>query len=173
MDTNANVDDASNVLVLKSSYNLAWNYFSARELGETVTGYWKTYLEKAKFGTLEGAFPILSSMRFGLNDVPQELCSSVMTNEGPQYMPDMSKTDILGRRWLVSRKRTRNLFDLTSLWKKAVITRLDEDVLMDDSDDSELMSVDSSDRSDGIDPNFYIQQVLGEGASILSNLPRT
>ena len=88
-------------------------------------------------------------------------------------MPDLSKTDILGRRWLVSRKRTRNLFDLTSLWKKAVITRLDEDVLMDDSDDSDLMSVDSSDRSDRIDPNFYIQQVLGEGASILSNLPRT
>jgi hypothetical protein len=67
---------------------------------------------------------------------------------------------------LVSHKRTRNLFDLTSLWKHTVLLKLDEDasdpdnqppandadpdIVMSDSD----MSV--SDQSDGIDPNFFL-----------------
>ena len=32
---------------------------------------------------------------------------------------------------IVSRKRTRNLFDLTNLWKKLVLSEVDENVAMD------------------------------------------
>ncbi len=35
---------------------------------------------------------------------------------------------MLGRRWLVSRKRTSNLFDLTNVWKKAVLHVVDKEV---------------------------------------------
>ena len=36
-------------------------------------------------------------------------------------VPDISLTDIPKRRWLVSQKRNRNLFDLTTLWKKTIL----------------------------------------------------
>ena len=41
---------------------------------------------------------------------------------------DLRKTSILNRRLLVSKKRTRNLFDLASLWKRTVLSTLDERV---------------------------------------------
>lgn len=42
-------------------------------------------------------------------------------------MPDIRKVEIMSKRMLVSRKRNRNLFDLTSLWKKVVIAKLDQE----------------------------------------------
>jgi hypothetical protein len=33
---------------------------------------------------------------------------------------------------ITSRKRTRNLFDLTSLWKKTVLSRIEHDALAQD-----------------------------------------
>ncbi|KAJ2983865.1 hypothetical protein NUW54_g10588 [Trametes sanguinea] len=34
---------SSDVLVLKSTYNTAWNYFSAKELGDEILGYWRSW----------------------------------------------------------------------------------------------------------------------------------
>ncbi|KIK76103.1 hypothetical protein PAXRUDRAFT_18445 [Paxillus rubicundulus Ve08.2h10] len=42
---------------------------------------------------------------------------------------DICKTNIFNRKWIVSRKRTRNLFDLTNLWKKIALEKLDEQVV--------------------------------------------
>jgi hypothetical protein len=53
----ARTRDSTNVLVLKSEYNLAWNYFSARELGDTVIGYWRTWLNKADLRDFSPGFP--------------------------------------------------------------------------------------------------------------------
>ena len=36
-----NEDARQGVLVLKSHYNLAWNYLKAKELGDTMLGYWR------------------------------------------------------------------------------------------------------------------------------------
>ena len=41
-------------------------------------------------------------------------------------VPDIRRLDILNRRLITSRKRTKNMFDLTSLWKKIVFAKLDE-----------------------------------------------
>ncbi|EAU86332.2 hypothetical protein CC1G_05326 [Coprinopsis cinerea okayama7 len=134
-----------------------------RYLGDTILGYWKTYAEKAKKDQLGGIHWQQFSDNVGdFTDVPDELMSLFRTTKGLRYMPDVSKTNIWQRKVLVSRKRTRNLFDLTSLWKKQVLSKLEEDILMDVDSDSDQMSVDTpSDRSDGIDPNFFINYTLG------------
>ncbi|KIJ57948.1 hypothetical protein HYDPIDRAFT_34649 [Hydnomerulius pinastri MD-312] len=37
------------------------------------------------------------------------------------YEADLRKTDIFNRRLITSRKRTRNLFDIASTWKRTVL----------------------------------------------------
>jgi hypothetical protein len=37
--------EPENVLVLKTEYNMAWNYFNAAELGNRIFGYWHKWLE--------------------------------------------------------------------------------------------------------------------------------
>ena len=45
------------VLVLKTEFNLAWNYFNANELSKTIFGYWKTWLSKADKKEFSSEFP--------------------------------------------------------------------------------------------------------------------
>jgi hypothetical protein len=40
--------------------------------------------------------------------------------------------DFLNPRWLVSRKRTTNLFDVSNMWKREVLALRDTDFLSDD-----------------------------------------
>ncbi|EJF55265.1 hypothetical protein DICSQDRAFT_176177 [Dichomitus squalens LYAD-421 SS1] len=49
--------------------------------------------------------------------------------DGVVYVPDVRKISLIDRRMIVSRKRTRNMFDLTSSWKRMVFQKLDERVL--------------------------------------------
>lgn len=44
---------------------------------------------------------------------------------GAEAIPllDIRKTDLIDRRWLVSRKRNINLFDLATQWKKVVLDK--------------------------------------------------
>ena len=126
----------ADVLVLKSEFNTAWNYFSARELGDTVLGYWRTYLQQADTNELQGGmFTKYDSTWGSLDSISDELTSELPTTNGVKPMPDIRKLDILNRRMIVSRKRTRNLFDLTSLWKKTVLQTLDDDALSHDTND--------------------------------------
>lgn len=117
------------VLVLKSNFNTAWNYFSAKELGDTIFQYWRTEIISAAENGDNRINPMgrfLGGLEGKLNE---ELCSEVWSRETGEliWMPDIRKIDIANRRVIVSRKRTRNLFDLTSLWKKIVVTTLDRD----------------------------------------------
>lgn len=154
-------NDTNDVLVLKSVYNTAWNYFSARELGETVMGFWKTYAEKAKVSSFSLAYPRFSADTGSLTWTKDGTQSVFMTSEGLRWMPDVNTLDVVNRRLITSKKRNRNLFDLASLWKKTVISKMDENILEDDHN-SDDMSVDTdSDRSDDIDPNYFIQAALG------------
>lgn len=124
--------DAADVLVLKTSFNTAWNYFNAHELGERVLGYWRTWMEQAAndhydfnngFGRMDGSLG-------GLTGVDPEFLTQVTQPDGTSaYIPDIRKLDILNRRMIVSRKRKRNLFDLTSHWKKLVLEKLDKEVI--------------------------------------------
>ena len=53
----------------------------------------------------------------------------------------MRKIGLLGRRWLVSRKRNINLFDLSSQWKKSVFEKLEELSIADDDNELEIQDV--------------------------------
>jgi len=48
ISVNSNVDrEHDDMLVLKSEFNTAWNYFSAHELGDVVLEYWWTWMNQA------------------------------------------------------------------------------------------------------------------------------
>jgi hypothetical protein len=53
----------------------------------------------------------------------------------------------------VSQKRTRNLFDLTSLWKKTVLTTLDNDAFEPEDNVIRLHRRDSDSDMDVDDPD--------------------
>ncbi len=128
--------EPGDVLVLKSEFNTAWNWFSAHELGSTVLGYWNEYVARAATGSFSFKFPKFSADRGGLDHVDNEFLSEFVTSSGLADMPDITKTGISNRRMIVSRKRTRNLFDLTSLWKKTVLAKMEEQVLDEDHNDA-------------------------------------
>ncbi|EMD30450.1 hypothetical protein CERSUDRAFT_101163 [Gelatoporia subvermispora B] len=128
----SNVADevSSGVLVLKSEFNTAWNWFNARELGETVTNYWREWYTLAVSGDLnriaDKDYPVWLGRVADLKDLQPELTIPVMGPLGVEYeCPDLRKIGMFDSRWLVSRSRTRNLFDLTSHWKQTVLSRLD------------------------------------------------
>jgi hypothetical protein len=135
------------VLVLKSEFNTAWNYFSAKELGDTVLGYWRSWLAAAESGAYSARYPMFTGDCGDLAGTDAALSVVVGTPTGPLPIPDVRKID-LAQKVIVSRKRTRNLFDLTSLWKKTVLQKLEEDVLVPEETVGSDMDVSSSDVSD-------------------------
>jgi hypothetical protein len=145
------------VLILKIVYNTAWNYFSARELGETVLGYWRDYITHADTNDFNVKYPMFSTSHGDLDGVSLELCSEITTSNGPFLMPDIRKISILNRRMIMSQKRTCNLFDLTSLWKKTVLSRIEDDTLAQDNpilNPYESPDSDSSSDSEGLERVF-------------------
>jgi hypothetical protein len=146
------------ILVLKSEFNTAWNYFSAKELGDTVLGYWRGWLAAAESNTFSIRYPAFSGDNGDLEVENPALCVVVNTPSGPRSIPDVRTIGFANRRMIVSRKRTRNLFDLTSLWKKTVLTRLDRDVVEPEENLSSEMDVSSSDLSE-TDPSYLFQVI--------------
>ncbi|KAH9846184.1 hypothetical protein C2E23DRAFT_697468, partial [Lenzites betulinus] len=133
LSVNNETRDAETVLVLKSQYNTAWNYFQARELGEQILGYWREWHDRADRGLntvyTNVEWPRPTANFAGLTDVLRGLLTEVPdTVGGTVEIPDIRKINILNRRMIVSRKRGHNMFDLTNLWKKLVLEKLGEKV---------------------------------------------
>jgi len=122
------------VLVLKSRYNDVWNWFSATELEQAVTGYWSEWYNRAERGHFvrDPARPFLPETVdevHDLTDIRPDLYCVVSGEEGAEvHVPDLRKIGILSSKWIVSKKRNRNLFDLSTVWKKAVFKRMDENL---------------------------------------------
>jgi hypothetical protein len=120
------------VLVLKTEFNAAWNWFNASEFSEQLIGYWREWLNRFHAGgpyNLEYPPPQEDEHK-GLEVGNHTLLSRDprSNDQDPSWVFDLSKIGMLDKRILVSRKRTRNLFDLTNLWKKIVFTTLDEQI---------------------------------------------
>ena len=129
----ANQTADEGVLVLKTRFDDVWNWFSATELGKTITEYWEEWYTRAEQGRYlndpSRPFPKPDEdNRLLLNDVRPDLFTRVQVDGEEEMVPDLRKIGVLGRRWIVSRKRTTNLFDLTNQWKKIVFRKLDEDI---------------------------------------------
>lgn len=115
--------------MLKSEFNTAWNYFSALELGDTVLGYWHGWLAATELNNFSVWYPAFSGDLGDLESIVVVHCIIVNASMGPSPIPDVQTISLADRKLKVSHKRTRNLFDLTSLWKKMVIDCLERDVL--------------------------------------------
>jgi hypothetical protein len=127
------------VLVLKSRFDDVWNFFSAAELGKTITDYWAEWLERAREGRYSSdparPFPPYDEDRQDLVDVQQRLFERVRLRDGEEaFTPSLGKIGLLGSRWIVSRKRTKNLLDLTTKWKNMVFDKMDEAIVSEISD---------------------------------------
>ena len=131
------------VLVLKSSYNTAWNWFNATELANIILGHWKRWHEicdaghpgKGKIDVYEWPAPGPGPLGTGLSDCAPEFFTKYRTPRGDDiFVPDVRKIGMTDKRLIVSRKRTRNMFDYTSLWKKEVFAKLDEEILSERDD---------------------------------------
>ena len=123
VDRQAQPKGSADVLVLKSQYNLAWNYFNATQLGDTIFNYWRTWLDRADAGLHDQEYP-----------APNPKDTRVAPWESGINVPgqwDVRKTSLFNSRVIVSRKRTRNMLDLTNLWKRSVI-ETHEDLVLDD-----------------------------------------
>jgi hypothetical protein len=91
------------ILVLKSEFNMAWNYFSAKELGDTVLGYWRSWLATAESGTYSTRYPMFTRDCGDLAGTDAALSIVVGTPTGPLPIPDVRKID-LAQKVIVSRK---------------------------------------------------------------------
>ena len=112
--------DKPEVLILKSKFYTAWNYFNATELGNTILGYWCEWIEHAEHHNFDEEFPWFDD---AIGNMDQRLEHMLLVDEGPvgTFVPEIN---ILNRKMLVSHKRTHNLFDLTNLWKNDVIANM-------------------------------------------------
>jgi hypothetical protein len=121
------------VFVLKSRFNPVWSMLDTHELGRTVTNAWGEYLDRLmridplahESSTPEpgvippeeegdgrpGARPLVlvpRHLRRGHIELKETL--------------DVRRAGFCDRRWLVSRRRNINLFDLVASWKKSVLS---------------------------------------------------
>jgi hypothetical protein len=92
------------VLVLKSEFNTAWNYFSTKELGDTVLGYWCGWLAAAESNTFSIRYPAFTGDTGDLKDVSKARCVLVGTPAGPLPIPDVRTIGFANRRMIVSCK---------------------------------------------------------------------
>ena len=123
LSVKADSPESSEILVLKTQYNLAWNYFNAHQLGDSIFNYWREWLTRADAGNHNAEFPP--------PDRRDHRVSEWETTEDKEGLWDLRKTDIFNKKVILSRKRTRNFLDLTNLWKKTVIDNLEEQTLDD------------------------------------------
>ena len=93
------------VLVLKSEFNTAWNYFSAKELGDTILGYWRGWLAAAESGNYTSRYPMFTGDAGDLAGTEAALSIIVATPTGPLPIPDIRKID-LAQQIIVSCKQT-------------------------------------------------------------------
>jgi len=70
--------------VLKTSFNTAWNYFNAHELGEEVLGYWRTWMDQAANNHYDfnSGFGKMDDSLGGLANVDPEFLTEVTTSSG-------------------------------------------------------------------------------------------
>jgi hypothetical protein len=159
-------EHSEGVLVLKTRFDDVWNWFSATELGNAVTGYWTEWLDRAEKGQFTNDpanlfRPYNPAEQHGIDDVLPDLFTEVSNGAGDTvFTPDLRKIGITGRRWLVSRKRNANLLDLANLWKKTVFEKLDNAIADEGGVDLAIPNVGPTNNRA---PRIFIPTSLPEG----------
>jgi hypothetical protein len=146
-------EEHGSFVVLKSTFNPTLNLFHANELAEAVVGEWRKYCNWYTLGV--GPVPKLASYKKEPGPVPhaedisysRNLDESVVmyhnsqgsAGSGALRLGDVTKLNSLMRaRWVVSRRRNRNLFDLANMWKRTVLSSIQEDLFFEDGESIDL-----------------------------------
>ena len=108
----------------------------------TVLGYWHSWLATVESNNYSVQYLAFSGNLRDMEGVEAACCVIVNTSLGPSPVPDVWTVGLANRKLIVSHKCTRNLFDLTSLWKRMVINQLERDAL-----EPERNLIESSDNS--------------------------
>ncbi|KAF8662779.1 hypothetical protein AX16_001096 [Volvariella volvacea WC 439] len=145
------------VLVLKTEFNDVWNFFDATKFGQSITSYWNRWYELALEGRLvdpQGTtengvyFPPVSDQWGDCDDCKGEFLLKVAcapwTWTDPhtletetltyRWIPDIRKIGMTSRRFLVSKKRVTNLYDVTRTWYKTIDNLVNEELTTQDMD---------------------------------------
>ena len=82
-----------------------WNYFNAKELGDTVLGYWRGWLTAAESNNYSIQYPTFSDNMGDLSGMDQACCVSVLDFQGQlSHVPDIRTIAMANRKIIVSRK---------------------------------------------------------------------
>ena len=137
---NNNEQTKADMLVLKSEYNVSWDFFNVQLLAECMKTGWMEALRTLSFGNKPADLhPSIAEIQ------PKLACSSLIQlvdcgqrlrfandwiSEGlyGQYLR-LDKLGLLDRRVLVAKKRTRQLIDLTALWRRVILENRDHQVV--------------------------------------------
>src|ERR1700683_5602227 len=96
---NDNKGQRDQVLVLKSEFNTAWDYFNASELGKTILDFWRDWIQHAEENKYNIRFPQYTPDQADLEDALPELCAEVALSDGlTQPIPDIRKLEFLNTR---------------------------------------------------------------------------
>lgn len=98
------------LLVLKSEFNTAWNYFSTRELGDTVLGYRHSWLAAVESNRYSAWCLMFTSDSGNLEDTDLMHCVTVGTPMGPCPILDIQTIGFANCRMIVLQNRMQNLF---------------------------------------------------------------
>jgi hypothetical protein len=134
----------ADVLVLKSEYNISWDYFNVQKLSEQMKSGWAEALRTLAFGSHVadlGLHPQVIATRPKMSLIPS--LKKLPTDPGATASAHGSFVDVglhgsflrldklglLDRRFIVSKKRTKQLFDLCAMWRKVVLERRDRQAI--------------------------------------------
>jgi hypothetical protein len=113
---------SADVFVHKTEFNPAWMLFNVQKLGETITESWRSHLHKLYDRQIDSAKrngdPVEPWVCPRASPRPKDWIRLFL--DGMTF--DVIRTGLPDRRFLVSRKRTSNLFDLTNTWKKVILS---------------------------------------------------
>ena len=80
-----------------------------------------------EIGSADADFPFVSTGTFSVRPDGRIMEDEVL---------DVARVGFLDRKWLVSRKRTRNVFDAIATWRKALLNQAGSDVALNEAVDN-------------------------------------
>ncbi|KXN84277.1 hypothetical protein AN958_12783 [Leucoagaricus sp. SymC.cos] len=135
----------ADVLVLKSEYNISWDFFNVQTLSERMKNGWATAIRTLAYGhpVANDLPPDIQKLRpraQGLGSLLQapesssivSMASDRLVSEG-LFGPflHLDKLGLFNKRVIVSKKRNKQLLDLAAIWRRSILERRDHQVFKD------------------------------------------
>ena len=121
--------DGSILFTLKTHFNEAWKFVNVHELERTIKSVWSQNEGPTVLGKRKGQSSTGIRKRVKLTgDVSQTANSSTLKLGHELDADDLTATWIDKGKFLVSRKRNKQLWDVTRTWNKSIYAKLLEEI---------------------------------------------